>query len=245
MKRVWTIEESEIVKKLYPTSLKSQMLSLLPNHSWQQIRWKANSFGLTAKRIEVRKGRDELGRFTTRNNARKKRKRIIVKCAICGTEFNISPSRLQKRNAFYCSVKCRGIAYQGEGNPFWGKKHTNEVVQRLRDINKGKSHEGRPPLRYRIIEEEEQPFSMTFTAKSSIKNLIKHCEKCGYKDDPRILVLHHKDGNHKHNHSDNLIILCHNCHALAHLELLDASTGVKGSNVILPPHIGFRRKHNE
>ena len=42
------------------------------------------------------------------------------------------------------------------------------------------------------------------------------CEKCGLKEwqgKPLPLELHHKNGNHKDNSEDNVMILCPNCHA--------------------------------
>ncbi|MCJ7634809.1 HNH endonuclease, partial [Candidatus Bathyarchaeota archaeon] len=98
----------------------------------------------------------------------------------------------------------------------------------------------RPPKRCRLINGEYVRFSMEFKSKASIKQKIKSCEKCGFADQ-RILVLHHTDGNHKNNSENNLIVLCPNCHALAHLKLLDAR-GLDSSSMPLPPHIGFRGK---
>ena len=41
------------------------------------------------------------------------------------------------------------------------------------------------------------------------------CVLCNY-DNPRALVIHHKDRNRENNHISNLIILCANCHQLIH-----------------------------
>lgn len=42
---------------------------------------------------------------------------------------------------------------------------------------------------------------------------VKNCEQCGNKKGSRIgITVHHTDGNHLNNHSDNLEILCGKCH---------------------------------
>lgn len=45
---------------------------------------------------------------------------------------------------------------------------------------------------------------------------LKECEKCGYKEYPIILGVHHKNRDHKDNRIENLAVLCANCHSLEH-----------------------------
>jgi len=45
---------------------------------------------------------------------------------------------------------------------------------------------------------------------------ITHCERCGYNNHPEILQVHHKDRNRKNNATDNLEVLCPNCHSYDH-----------------------------
>ncbi len=42
------------------------------------------------------------------------------------------------------------------------------------------------------------------------------CCRCG-KNDKRVLLIHHIDGNRINNDSSNLVWLCYNCHWLVHL----------------------------
>lgn len=42
---------------------------------------------------------------------------------------------------------------------------------------------------------------------------------CGYKEEPRILEVHHKDENRSNNDIHNLCILCPNCHRKISLHL--------------------------
>lgn len=223
---MWTKEEVGILKERYEGALKSELLSLLPKHSWASIRWKANSLGLFLRKVTIRR---------VRHGA-------YVKCETCGKEFYVDPARVNRRRAQvrFCSIACRSVAYRGGGNPFYGKKHSEDFISRQKERFKGRHNEGRPPKRFRFVNGETVQFSMDFNRLSSIKHKITSCEKCGF-DDRRTLVLHHVDGNHKNNESNNLIILCPNCHALAHLQLLDGK-GMDSSSIPLPPHIGFRRK---
>ncbi len=41
------------------------------------------------------------------------------------------------------------------------------------------------------------------------------CAHCGITNE-RVLAVHHKDRNRKHNDLENLMWLCHNCHYLEH-----------------------------
>ena len=44
------------------------------------------------------------------------------------------------------------------------------------------------------------------------------CMDCGYKKEPKILQVHHKDRDRKNNDLKNLIVLCPNCHMIRHLK---------------------------
>ena len=45
---------------------------------------------------------------------------------------------------------------------------------------------------------------------------VERCARCGYNDFKRLLHVHHKDGNHKNDEPDNLIVLCNRCHNHLH-----------------------------
>lgn len=40
-------------------------------------------------------------------------------CEICGASFYLYPSETRNKAGRFCSMKCRGVAYRGEGNPKW------------------------------------------------------------------------------------------------------------------------------
>jgi hypothetical protein len=59
-------------------------------------------------------------------------------------------------------------------------------------------------------------FSVGNWSKSSLIKEIGKCEMCGC-NDVSILLVHHKDGNHKNNKKENLQLLCPNCHFKIHM----------------------------
>jgi hypothetical protein len=60
-------------------------------------------------------------------------------CKICKKEFNISPCRLKKIKC--CSKKCSNLlkkeTMKGKNNPFYGKKHTPEAIEKNRQGHLG------------------------------------------------------------------------------------------------------------
>jgi 5-methylcytosine-specific restriction endonuclease McrA len=53
--------------------------------------------------------------------------------------------------------------------------------------------------------------------RNTVRRTFRACQRCGYDEEPRILEVHHKDGNPDNNVLENLLVLCPNCHAIVHL----------------------------
>lgn len=53
------------------------------------------------------------------------------------------------------------------------------------------------------------------------KDKEKQCERCGFKEYPEIIQVHHKDRDRDNNDILNLEILCPNCHMLEHYKSKD------------------------
>jgi hypothetical protein len=64
-----------------------------------------------------------------------------------------------------------------------------------------------------ILKPENAPSKYRLTA-LSVKQ--KKCERCGYNEFPDILEVHHKDRSRKNGASENLELLCPNCHTEEH-----------------------------
>lgn len=57
------------------------------------------------------------------------------------------------------------------------------------------------------------------------KYLKSFCEECG--DNRKyLLIVHHKDKDRLNNQEENLTTLCHNCHALKHLEIKEGEISI-------------------
>jgi len=150
---------------------------------------------------------------------------VYLRCETCGDEFYVYPSQTKKAEARngtirFCSMKCYDKT--GNNNPFWGKRHTDESIKKMTDN----------PNRPRFATGENNPnfirFGGEFGYKGSRKDWQRNrlfdeigvCEECGI-DDKRLLTMHHIDRNPKNNTHENLMLLCWNCHALAHWENKD------------------------
>ena len=84
-----------------------------------------------------------------------------------------------------------------------------------------RTHNGRRILKNRLNEEifnDYTPIKTASVKKAYIERMldIAHCEQCGiteWNGKDIVFQLHHKDGNHKNNKLENLILLCPNCHS--------------------------------
>lgn len=84
-----------------------------------------------------------------------------------------------------------------------------------------RTHNGKRVLKNRNDEEifnDYTPIKTASVKKEYINRILKntHCELCGISEwngKDIVFQLHHKDGNHKNNNIENLILLCPNCHS--------------------------------
>ena len=107
----------------------------------------------------------------------------IYNCLNCGTESNISHQKTNK----YCSNNCQ--------REFQSKERIRQWLEEGRDW-KG----GNPNWARRYLQELRG----------------KGCEICGvteWNGKEIVLEMDHIDGNHQHNHPDNLRMICPNCHS--------------------------------
>jgi len=82
-----------------------------------------------------------------------------LECEVCGRKFRVFPSRIKQAErkgsrVRFCSMKCRTIAYTGEGNPMYGKKHRRESVEKMiRNPNRPKFKCGKGNPNYKRFPE--------------------------------------------------------------------------------------------
>ena len=89
------------------------------------------------------------------------------------------------------------------------------------DYHYARTHNGKRILKNRTNDEifnENIPIKTASVKKEYINRIlgIAHCEQCEitcWNEKELVFQLHHKDGNHKNNKLENLILLCPNCHS--------------------------------
>ena len=152
----------------------------------------------------------------------KKRRGQYFKCETCKEEFYVTPSHIRTHknngtNIRFCSKKCYAIGATGTGNPFYGKTHKEDAIRKMmRHKNRQTFKSGKNnPNFIRFGAEYGYRGSHRLWWRKYLIETVKKCEHCG-NTDKRVLVIHHKDRNKKHNERDNLFLLCHNCHAIIH-----------------------------
>lgn len=141
--------------------------------------------------------------------------RVVIRatCAICGTEFEHICSRANK--AKYCSRTCyyRSLTHKG----------TIETVCDWcgKPIRKAPSHiftNNFCCIRCRNLFRSRATNGVEYAR--SLEDWSR-CSRCGWDENPAILVCHHIDRNDKNNHPANRQVLCWNCHMLDHFLIQD------------------------
>ena len=110
-------------------------------------------------------------------------------------------------------------AFSGEGNPFYGKSHSEsskEVIQqKALDRNSDESY--RKMISDKTVEGMKN-YEYTPGVGGYRDKAIEHygyeCSVC--KKTEGVLQVHHIDGNHDNDDIDNLVVLCISCHRKAH-----------------------------
>lgn len=149
---------------------------------------------------------------------------IELICDYCGKNFKLSKTlynkRLKRNKNFYCSREC---SYKNRENKIeiecfsCGRKfYTNP--HRLKQSKSGRKF---------CSKSCSNSYNNTLRKKESLNTYRRiafeeyehKCKICGWKEDERILEVHHIDENRKNNKLNNLIILCPTCHKYLTLHL--------------------------
>ena len=151
--------------------------------------------------------------------------------------FVITPEHREVLNE---SIRTKRRSYIGAGNPNFGKKASEETLQR---ISEGVLASDTPERRKRMSEAAvAYDFSGSRNGNwrggrwslwvypsdfNNIKESIRErdgytCQICGATENGTNdyeLDIHHKDGNRFNNSEDNLVTLCRSCHRIAEVNL--------------------------
>ena len=149
-----------------------------------------------------------------------------VHCRFCKTKFSVRPYFVKVGWGKYCSLKCKNAA-QREGKSVTCFTCRKAVYRSRADLSKSKSEKYFCNKSCQTIWRNSQYVGSKHLnwkggfSSYAYRNLLKRtskrevCGSCGITD-KRVLVVHHKDRNHRNNKVNNLVWLCHNCHILHH-----------------------------
>ncbi len=150
------------------------------------------------------------------------RKGAYLKCETCGDEFYVTPCRMRQteRNGNtirFCSMPC--YIKVGDKNPFWGKKHSPETVEKFA-ANPNRKYFQTGQANPNFVRYAETIFIGKGLGwwKRWLTSHVGQCEECGYSEHKEILEVHHLDLNRDNNTRENLKLLCPNCHQWWHFQ---------------------------
>lgn len=153
-------------------------------------------------------------------------------CKNCGkvlTEYQIS----------YCSRRCsnkgRGMsdetrqklreAFGGENHPMYGKHHTQESKDKIRNKKLGKHLSEDCKRKMRESHRSEEPTKIVQDYQIIADKYYEY-KCCGCGKSTGKLNVHHIDNNHENNDPDNLVWLCNRCHCAIHMNRHRGSEGI-------------------
>lgn len=149
-------------------------------------------------------------------NKRKLKPAIKKNCPQCGTEFLCGGRNRKQKQVRFCSTICFSTNRRN-GKKFNCFKCGQEVIRNPSHIknrvfcsklcaDSSRQKTGRKKI---VV-------SKYCTKRLEWISRIKCCQRCGYKDFPQILNIHHIDRNRTNNSDINLELLCPNCHRVEH-----------------------------
>ncbi len=81
------------------------------------------------------------------------------RCLVCETWFHRSPAQMNRGLNKTCSKECQSKYFSGEGNPFWGKTHSQEAKNTVSQSRKGKCIGNTNATGYKHTEEAKKKIS--------------------------------------------------------------------------------------
>lgn len=138
-----------------------------------------------------------------------------TKCFVCGRLIYRRPSEIEKtKGRVYCCSTCYGISCRKETPcTVCGKLILAGLNKKI--CSRVCSNKNRAGIQYKI----NQPKSKVVTLRRIKVRLLekrgKSCERCGY-NKTEILQVHHRNRNRGDNSSENLELICPNCHYEEH-----------------------------
>jgi len=129
-------------------------------------------------------------------------RRVRIRCKLCSAQFSVIGCR--KDTAKYCSKQC-----------YYASQRFNVGSIKLKCEHCRRSFT-KSPTKVRTKNYCSQRCRIEGSKRKAAVRARGRCHRCGWKKIPAILVIHHIDRNKRNGASDNLELLCWNCHMADH-----------------------------
>ena len=136
-------------------------------------------------------------------------------CLICNKPIYRRPSWIKRNNGrVFCSQLCYGVSCRKElpclvcGKPILAGSNKKTCTRSCANIH-------RVGIKYKINRPRDKVVSQRALKIRLLAMRGKSCERCHYAKQ-EILQVHHKDRNHNNNDTNNLELICPNCHFEEH-----------------------------
>ena len=136
-------------------------------------------------------------------------------CGVCAREIYRRPCEMEKSDdRVFCSSSCYGLANRKE-KPcvVCGTLMMSSLNKKT--CSRACSNKNRAGIKYGQQRPKDKVVSERAIKIRLLKDRGTRCERCGYAR-TEILHVHHKDRNHVNNLSENLELICPNCHCEEH-----------------------------
>jgi len=146
-------------------------------------------------------------------------------CKWCGNTFECRPSS----KVVFCSISCFNKS------PYRGAPGVRDMVRKCEHCAKEyRRQPGQTKRRYcsdqcykaarygthqyslHIIPRGKGPTKPQRLNARTMKEAFPYCQRCGWREEPAILHVHHKNRNRRDRMIENLEVLCPNCHFTDH-----------------------------
>lgn len=144
-------------------------------------------------------------------------------CEKCGKEFEKDYRKQPKGKAKFCSRECANSRIWTEEDKIKKSISAKNSVK-VKEVNKnrdisffieaGKKYKEK--IKRELLEADYKDLKFGRLKKRVVLEQEGKCNICGlntWNDEPLVLELEHKDGNHQNNERSNLEALCPNCHS--------------------------------
>lgn len=147
-----------------------------------------------------------------------KRTKVNIRCKKCGNVWEISPASLYAKTNFSGCPCCNHKKFYEQKTCSYCYKTFEKLKSTMKNNQSGLVFCCKEcGNRYKSL---QQKMNNGSNYRRNAFEYYEHCCKiCGYREDERILEVHHIDENRLNNDINNLIILCPNCHKKLTLHL--------------------------